>query len=69
MAAAVVHDAEPLRTVAEVRDYRDAALIAAAPDLLTAVEVLLLWVEMDDSPRAASLCEMARAALAKVEGK
>jgi hypothetical protein len=40
-AAAVVHDVEPLRTIAEVRRYEDARLIASAPALLEALRAYL----------------------------
>jgi hypothetical protein len=52
----------------------DAALIAAAPELLAALKALLAYVE-DDNPGAAKadawvagLCDAAREAIAKAEG-
>jgi hypothetical protein len=54
MAAAVVHDVEPLETVAEVRRYRNARLIAAAPDLVEALRDLV---------RAVASIEVAEAVL------
>ena len=67
MAAAVVHDAEPLKTVAEVRDYADARLIAVAPDGLALARMIVEWTEA--SGIQGPLYMAATALIAKAEGR
>jgi hypothetical protein len=86
MAACVVHDGGPVRTdgqgggvktVAEVRDYADADLISAAPELLAALKWALNAAELLRDMIPASIAVDApdkhiarcRAAIAKAEGQ
>lgn len=56
MTASVVRDVEPLETIAEVRAYANASLIAAAPDLLEALtELHLKAIVGTDEERHAAL--------------
>ncbi len=47
----------------------NAALIAAAPDLLTALRAIIDYDGKDGVPGIEALCELGRAAIAKAEGK
>ena len=47
----------------------NAALIAAAPELYAALENLVAWASLEETPRLADLLEAARAALAKARGE
>ncbi len=55
----------------EARKAADAALIAAAPDLLKLLRDVMDVVEvvLDDSPEMDAWLDQARAAIAKVEGR
>lgn len=57
----------PTVTVADVRDRRDEALIAAAPELLVALKGLLYIAETGITSLGS--IRLARAALAKAEGE
>ena len=48
--------------------HPDALLIAAAPDLLAALEAVLAWGTDENYERAHAACEAARAAIAKAVG-
>ncbi len=47
----------------------NAALIAAAPELYAALENMVAWASLEDTPRLADLLGAARAALAKARGE
>lgn len=46
----------------------DARLMAAAPDLYAALEHLVAWASLEETPRLSDLLGTARAALAKAKG-
>jgi hypothetical protein len=71
MAAAVVRDVEPLETVAEVRAYRNATLIAAAPDLLKAARRALnvLKATGGNTVQPGDVLEALQSAISRAEGR
>lgn len=75
-ASVVVEDSDPLLTLAEVRQYRDAVLYAAAPDLYEALQLILPlakgYAPSGQTATARATCnswiEAAEAALSKAQG-
>lgn len=63
------HVREADGNVCEVGYRPNAHLIAAAPDLLDAAKAFLAWWEDDHSKVPAGFAEIARAAIAKAEGR
>jgi hypothetical protein len=51
------------------RSQADARLIAAAPDLLAALQDVLAWGTDENYERARASCEKARAAIARATGE